>query len=56
MAEQIGLMAGPYGREEAALRVGYDDINESMCIHQVRQGGRAQQLHLQPTAAISRSN
>jgi hypothetical protein len=38
MAEQIGLMAE--AGEQPALRLGYDDMNESACIKQVR-GRRA---------------
>jgi hypothetical protein len=34
VAEQVGLMGGM--KEEPALRVGYDDINESACSNQVR--------------------
>ena len=33
MAEQIGLMGN--AGEQPALRLGYDDINESACIAQV---------------------
>jgi hypothetical protein len=41
MAEQVGLM-GEIG-EAPALRLGYDDINESACLPQV--GGRVMQAH-----------
>jgi hypothetical protein len=39
MAEQIGLM-GEVG-EQPALRLGYDDFNESACMQQVRAAATA---------------